>query len=127
MDYIVVAGLKALVKYKDAIEEAKEQVEKARQLASKIEMFELTLTMISMRGVAHDDYPVKPTSETDARNTVDEKKNESFNMKDAVSKLAEQVKDKAIDLAKFKVSELIDGMSPIGKFILTEAVTFSLR
>jgi hypothetical protein len=119
MDHVVVAGLKALVKYKEAIEEAKEQVEKARQLAAKIEMFEVTLTMISMRGLVHDDYLAKVNAATDGKKDEDEEKGGSFDVTEAVAKLAEKLKDKAVDFAKNKIKGIIDDLSPIGRSILS--------
>jgi hypothetical protein len=50
MDKIAATGLKLLAEYKKALDKAKEQVEVARQLTRRIEIFEVTITMIPSRG-----------------------------------------------------------------------------
>ncbi len=50
MDQIAATGLKLLAEYKKALDKAKEQVEVARQLSRRIEIFEVTITMIPSRG-----------------------------------------------------------------------------
>lgn len=50
MDQIAATGLKLLAEYKKALDKAKEQVEVARQLSRRIELFEVTVSMIPSRG-----------------------------------------------------------------------------
>lgn len=50
MDQVAAAGVKLLAAYKEQLDAAKEKVEVARRLAHKIEIFEVTITMIPRRG-----------------------------------------------------------------------------
>jgi hypothetical protein len=50
MDQVAAAGIKVLAAYKAQLDAAKEKVEVARRLATKVEIFEVTITMIPRRG-----------------------------------------------------------------------------
>lgn len=71
MDQIAAMGLQALAKYKEALDQAKEQVEVARQLSRRIEIFEVTITMIPSRG---DKEQVKKMVESVPGQAFDESK-----------------------------------------------------
>jgi preprotein translocase subunit SecD len=121
MDQIAMMGLKVLAEYKKALDQAKEQVEVARTLSRRIEIFEVTITMIPSRGdknqvkmmteaVPGTDYLDKVTStkvspETNSSELLRNETNEATDY--AVSK----VKDSAVNAVMNAVES-----SPLGKF-----------
>ncbi len=91
MDQVAAAGIKLLAAYKKQLDAAKEKVEIARRLANKIEIFEVTITMIPRRG-SSEHFKAEIREETKNEDTKhDGTKNEGADEK-AVTKIT-QVKN----------------------------------
>lgn len=108
MDQIAAMGLQALAKYKEALDQAKEQVEVARQLSRRIEIFEVTITMIPSRG---DKEQVKKMVESVPGQSFDESKltGEDSAGAEEDTTAAGQIKKFGQDATEF-VSSQIQGM-----------------
>jgi hypothetical protein len=108
MDQIAAMGLQALAKYKEALDQAKEQVEVARQLSRRIEIFEVTITMIPSRG---DKEQVKKMVESVPGQSFDESKltGEDAAGEEEDNTAAGQIKKFGQDASEF-VSSQIQGM-----------------
>ncbi len=126
MDQIAATGLKLLAEYKKALDKAKEQVEVARQLSRRIEIFEVTITMIPSRGNQDQvkqmveavpgqsykerkvqDLEAEMPSKSDAENRADALKQYS---EEAADHITSQVQGMAMD----HVMNLVSA-SPLGK------------
>ena len=121
MDQIAVMGLKALAKYKEALDKAKEQVEVARNLSRRIEIFEVTITMIPSRG---DKEQIKkmveavPGQEFINKTASSQSTPESSNV-DKVRNYASEAENMIVSSATNAVQSQVMNMvsaSPLGKY-----------
>ncbi len=123
MDQIAATGLKLLAEYKKALDKAKEQVEVARQLSRRIEIFEVTITMIPSRGnqdqvkqmveaVPGQSYKERKVQDLEAE------KSDAENRADALKQYSEEAADHITSqvqgMAMDHVMNLVSA-SPLGK------------
>lgn len=140
MDQIAATGLKLLAEYKKALDKAKEQVEVARQLSRRIEIFEVTITMIPSRGdkdqvkqmveaVPGESYEERKLIEVDESGESTDKA-EAEKRADALKKYGEEatehISSQVHGMAMNHVTNLISA-SPLGKISIVAICGLPIR
>lgn len=113
MDQVAAAGVQLLAAYKKQLDAAKEKVEVARRLATKIEIFEVTIMMIPRRGSTEH---FKGEREETKKEDASKPQSNSEQVKNYANEATGFAIETATSMIMDKAKEVLD-QTPFGKHI----------